>query len=50
MIATGAETEFGVIFSMMQDVRTLLFVNHVAVIYDPSKGGGTAYTTSAQHG
>jgi len=50
VIAIGAETEFGVIFSMMQDVRTLLSVNHVAVAYDLCKGGGTANTTSAEHG
>ena len=51
VIATGAETEFGVIFSMMQDVRTLLFCRpRGQSLMAYPKGGGTANTTSAEHG
>ena len=41
MIGTGAETESGVIFSMMQDVCPALVI-YVATAYDLSTGGRTA--------
>lgn len=40
VIATGTETEFGVIFSMMQDVRISLYVS--IILNNRSLGRGKA--------
>lgn len=49
VIATGAETEFGVIFSMMQDVCFNFLFHFLATDYY-LQGRRTPYTIATQHG